>query len=222
MTGAIARYPMPDARARDPHTPVFDSNGTLWFTVQGGNFVGKLDPASGEIALRQPPTLKALPYGIVISPEGVPYFCEFGVNKIGRVDPSSLEITEYTVTEGARPRRLTMTPDGLIYYGDYARGFLGRLDPSSRAVREWPSPGGDRAEPYGITSSDDGSVWYSESGVEPNTLVRFDPRTESFQSWPIPSGGGVVRNMVATADGRLYLACSGVNKIGIATVTATE
>jgi len=166
--------------------------------------------------------LNAAPYGMVISPEGVPYFCEFGINKIGRIDPGSLEITEYTVTEGARPRRLTMTPDGLIYYGDFARGFLGRLDPSSRAVREWPSPGGARSQPYGITSTPDGSVWYSESGVEPNTLVRFDPRTESFQSWPIPSGGGVVRNMVATADGRLYLACSGVNKVGIVTVSGSE
>src|SRR2546430_7413992 len=29
---------------------------------------------------------------------------------------------------------------------------------------------------------------------------------------PIPSGGGVVRNMAATKDGRLYLACSGDRK----------
>jgi hypothetical protein len=33
---------------------------------------------------------------------------------------------------------------------------------------------------------------------------------------PIPSGGSVVRNMVATPEGKLYLACSGVNKVAIA------
>jgi virginiamycin B lyase len=115
-----------------------------------------------------------------------------------------------------------MTTDGLIYYSDFARGYLGRLDPSSRAVREWSSPGGARSQPYGITSTADGAVWYSESGVQPNTLVRFDPRLESFQSWPIPSGGGVVRHMVATPDGRIYIACSGVNKVGIVTVGVTE
>jgi hypothetical protein len=32
----------------------------------------------------------------------------------------------------------------------------------------------------------------------------------------VPSGGGVIRNMAATKDGKVYLACSGVNKIGIA------
>jgi virginiamycin B lyase len=61
-------------------------------------------------------------------------------------------------------------------------------------------------------------VWYSESGVKPNTLVRFDPKTSDFKKWDIPSGGGVVRNMAATKDGRLYLACSGVNKVAVARI----
>jgi len=60
-------------------------------------------------------------------------------------------------------------------------------------------------------------VWYSESGVQPNTLVRFDPKTKKFARETIPSGGGVVRNMSITADGRLYLACSGVNKVAVVT-----
>ena len=59
-------------------------------------------------------------------------------------------------------------------------------------------------------------VWYSESGVLPkNTIVRFDPKTEAFASTTIPSGGGVARNMAATPDGRVYIACSGVNKVGV-------
>jgi hypothetical protein len=52
--------------------------------------------------------------------------------------------------------------------------------------------------------------------VQPNTLVSFDPATKHFSSTPIPSGGGVVRNMVATPEGKLYLACSGVNKVAVA------
>ena len=58
-------------------------------------------------------------------------------------------------------------------------------------------------------------VWYSESGVSPNTLVRFDPKTEKFQTWVIPSGGGVVRNMMATRDGNLVMACSGRNRVAL-------
>jgi virginiamycin B lyase len=79
----------------------------------------------------------------------------------------------------------------------------------------WPSPGGDGSDPYGIAITPDGMVWYSESGVTPNTLIRFNPTTEQFARTKIPSGGGTVRNMAATSDGRLYLACSGVNKVGV-------
>jgi virginiamycin B lyase len=61
----------------------------------------------------------------------------------------------------------------------------------------------------------DGTVWYSESGAKPNTIIQFDPKTERFARAIIPSGGGVVRNMAATADGRVYIACSGVNKVGV-------
>lgn len=82
-------------------------------------------------------------------------------------------------------------------------------------MKEWPSPGGSGSEPYGIAIASDGTVWYSESGVKPNTLVRFDPKSQTFSQEKIPSGGGVVRNMVATPDGKLYLACSGVNKVAV-------
>lgn len=56
---------------------------------------------------------------------------------------------------------------------------------------------------------------YRESGVKPNTLIQFDPKTEKFARAAIPSGGGTVRNMVVTSDGRVYLACGGVNKVGV-------
>jgi virginiamycin B lyase len=80
-------------------------------------------------------------------------------------------------------------------------------------ARQWPSPGGPSSQPYGIAVLDD-ILWYGESGVRPNTLVRFDPKSHAFQSWPIPSGGGTVRNMMATPDGRgLVLAASGAGKL---------
>ena len=215
-TGEITEYHMPDARATDPHTPVFDQQGILWFTLDESNFVGRLDPRTGEVKLKQVPTAHAVPYGIVVLASGVPYFCEFGTNKLASIDPKTMTITEYAVPQGARPRRLAVAPDGTIFYTDYERGYLGHFDPASKKVEEWKSPGGDGSEPYGITVTGDGIVWYSESGVKPNTLVRFDPKTKSFASTPVPSGGGVIRNMAATKDGRVYLACSGVNKVGIA------
>ena len=219
-SGKVTEYKINDPRGHDPHTPVIAPDGRVWFTVQQGNVVGVLDPTNGNIKLTDVPTPHALPYGMVLDSKGVPYFCEFGSNKIARIDPATLQIHEFILPNAdARPRRLRLANDTTIYYSDYARGYLGRLNTASGTLKEWASPGGPQSEPYGIAITPDGIVWYSESGVKPNTLVRFDPATENFQKWNIPSGGGVVRNMVATSDGKLYLACSGVNKVAVARIT---
>ena len=216
-SGEITEYRPEDGSKIDPHTPVFDHDGLLWFTNEETNYIGRLDPRSGKMTLAKVPTAHAVPYGIVVLPNNQPFFCEFGTNKLGTIDPKSMAIREYTLPNAqARPRRLALAPDGTIFYTDYARGYLGHFDPSSgKLLKEWASPGGSGSEPYGIAITRDGIVWYSESGVKPNTLVRFDPKTEAFSTEAIPSGGGTVRNIVATPDGRLYLACSGVNKVAV-------
>jgi virginiamycin B lyase len=215
-TGDVTEYKMPDAAARDPHTPLFDKNGMLWFTLQSSNMVGRLNPKTGEIKLATAPTPRSNPYGMVIDSKGTPWFVQFGVNKLASIDPNTMAIKEFTLPNpDTRPRRLAITSGDILWYADYSRGYLGRFDTKTGAVKEWPSPGGPQSQPYGIVGLKD-VIWYSESAVSPNTLVRFDPKTEKFQTWAIPSGGGVVRNMMATTDGNgLVLACSGRNRVAL-------
>ncbi|MEK4031668.1 hypothetical protein WOC76_21130 [Methylocystis sp. IM3] len=91
-SGDVREFTLPDPAARDPHTPVFDQKGVLWFTVIGGNMLGRLDPATGEIKLIPSPTAHSLPYGLLVNSQGIPFFAEFGSNKIARVDPATLKI----------------------------------------------------------------------------------------------------------------------------------
>jgi virginiamycin B lyase len=219
-TGEITEYRPDSGTNIDPHTPVFDHDGILWFTNEETNYIGRLDPKTRKMRLTKVPTSHAVPYGIVILQNNAPFFCEFGTNKLASIDPATMKIHEYVLpASDARPRRIALAPDGTVFYTDYARGYLGHFDPAAgKLLKEWLSPSGSGSEPYGIAVTKDGEVWYSESGVKPNTLVKFDPKSESFGTEAIPSGGGVVRNMVATSDGRLYLACSGVNKVAVVDV----
>jgi virginiamycin B lyase len=217
-TGKFTEYPL-NPKARDPHTPLFDQKGTLWFSVQGANMVGRLNPETGESTVVTSPTPKSNPYGMVITTKGVPYYVEFGANKIASIDPETMAIHEYLLpNEAARPRRVAITPDDVLYYTDYGRGYLGEFDAKTgKFVKEWLSPSGPQSRPYAITIVD-GIIWYCEAGVKPNTLVRFDPKNEKFQTWMIPSGGGVVRNMMHFADGKLVLTESGENVVALVTV----
>jgi len=214
-SGKLTKYKMPSEKADDPHTAVFDAHDMLWFTVQGGNMVGRLNPTTGKIDLKEVPTESALPYGIQINSKGIPIFCELGTNKMASIDPVTMKITEYPLPEPVRPRRLAIAHDDTVYFTDFKSGHLGHLNIATGAVKLYDSPGGPESNPYGITITPDGMVWYSESGVKPNTIVRFDPKTQTFARADIPSGGGVVRNMAATSDGRVYIACSGVDKVGV-------
>ena len=72
--------------------------------------VGRLDPKSGTVQLKEAPTKDARPYGIQINSKGVPFFCEFGTNKMASIDPSTMQITEYPLPQGARPRRMSDEP----------------------------------------------------------------------------------------------------------------
>jgi virginiamycin B lyase len=186
--------------------------------VQNANMVGRLDPKTGDIKLVAVATPNARPYGMALSADGQAVFFDlFGTNKIASIDRHSLAIREYPLPDGgSRPRRIAVSGD-FVWYSDYSRGRLGRLEPNTGKVTEYPSPGGAQSQPYAITALN-GIIWYVETGVQPNMLVRFDPATEKFQTWAIPSGGGVVRNMMPTRDGNLALACSGVNGVALATI----
>lgn len=217
-TGKTVAYMMPDPAARDPHTLEFDQKGTLWFTVQNANMVGRLDTATGDIKLAKAPHPKTNPYGLVITSKGVPVFDLFGTNAIGAIDPGTMAIREYRLPDpDSRPRRIAITSDDTIWYTDFSRGKLGKLDLQSGKVTEYKSPGGVDSQPYAITALHD-VIWYVESNTKPNMLMRFDPKTAKFQSWPIPSGGGVVRNMMATREGGLAMAESALNKVAIASI----
>ncbi len=220
-TGDVLEYKLPED-VRDPHTPLIAPSGTVFFTAQGANYIGRINPKTGEVKVQKTPTERANPYGMVFTSKGTPFVCDFGTNKIIEFDPETLAIKEYELPNSeSRPRRIAISPDDIIWYADYSRGYLGRLDPKTGKVTDWPSPSGPRSQPYGITYLN-GAIWYVESAIRPNVLVRFDIKTEKFQSWTIPGGGGVVRNMKSTRDGNLVIAESGVNKVGLVLVGSKE
>ncbi len=208
-TGKTTEYP---TKARDPHSAVIHQNGRIYFTAQGARMIGRLSPETGEIT--EVPT-EANPYGIQAAPDGTLWVAYNGTNKIGAVNPDTLSIRYYEVPDTAsRIRRLGLTSDGMVWYGNNTRGRIGRLNPKTGEVREWLSPSGPTSDPYAFVVVKD-IIWYNESGMRPDTLVRFDPKTERFQSWPIPSGFGIIRNFGVTREGNLIIHQSSSNRVGL-------
>lgn len=197
-TGVIEEIPMPDPEARDPHTLIFDAREeNIFFTVQGGNMMGRLNIASREVDLVESPAERSRPYGIKLAPDGTVWVALFGTSKLAKIEPESLDLTIVELPRPeTRPRRLVITKDGRVWYGDYAAGILGVYDPAADDFREWPLPQGEDARPYGMAVDSRDRIWVVATGVQPNQFTGFDPDAETFFSeTPVPSGGGTVRHM---------------------------
>ena len=76
---------------------------------------------------------------------------------------------------------------GVPFFDLFGTNKIGSIDPVTMAIKEYPLPD-EASRPRRIAITSDDVIWYSESGVKPNTLVRFDPKTQKFQTWVIPSG----------------------------------
>jgi len=198
QTEEIEEIAMPDPAARDPHTLIFDEGEeNIWFTVQGGNFMGRMNIDSRKVDLIPSRTERSRPYGIKLAPDGAVWVSLFGTNKLARIDPETLDLTEIVLPrEETRPRRLEVTSDGRVWYVDYAMGRLGVYDPQTEEIEEWPMPQGEGARPYGVAGDSADRIWMVATGVEPNVFVGFDTGAESFFSaTEVPSGGGTIRHM---------------------------
>ena len=208
-TGEITEY---KTEAGDPHTAVFHPNGKLYFTSQRAGMLGRLDPETGD--LTEVPTERR-PYGIVVAADGTIWVAYNGTNKLGAVDPETMEVQYFEVPdERTRIRRLGIDSKGMVWFVNSSLGRIGRLDPETGEIKQWNSPSGPTSHPYSLAVIND-KIWYNESGMRPDALVRFDPNTETFQSWAIPSGVGIIRHTWVTRDGNLLIHQSSSNRVGL-------
>jgi virginiamycin B lyase len=215
-TGKVTEY---KTKSQDPHTALFHKNGKFYFTAQNARMIGRLDPQTGEVT--EVPT-EPNPYDIQMAADGTLWVAHAGTNKIANVNPDTLAIKYYEIPDPAsRIRRLGLSSDGMVWYGNSGRGRIGRLNPATGEVKEWPSPSGPNSHPYAFEVVKD-IIWYNESGMRPDALVRFDPKTEQFQSWAIPSGFGIIRNMWVTKAGNLLIHQSSSNRVGLVEILNGE
>lgn len=211
-TGKVTEF---KTEAGDPHTAVFHPNGKLYFTAQRAGVLGRLNPGTGEITEID---TRARPYGIKVDQDGMLWIAYNGTNYLSTMHPDTMKVRYFEVpNERTRIRRLDLDSQGKVWFVNSSLGKIGRLDPETGKVTQWDSPSGAASHPYSMAVIDD-VIWYNESGMRPDALVRFDPKTEAFQSWAIPSGVGIVRHTWVTKNGELLIHQTSSNRVGRVTI----
>jgi virginiamycin B lyase len=211
----IEMWDVPTQGSR-PHDPLAARDGSIWWTGQLVNKLGRVDPKTGAIREYSLKSAFTGPHGLAEDKTGNIWFTGNNTALIGKLDPNTGLVTEYPLPDpnAKDPHTLNFDQKGILWFTVQQANMIGRLDLATGAVKEWPSPSGPKSEPYGIVFTK-GALWYNESAAKPNTIVRFDPASEKFQSWAIPGGGDIVRNMDVTPDGNPVMANSLTNQVGL-------
>src|SRR6266700_4531929 len=95
----IKEYEVPTPRSR-PHDPAVAPDGSLWYTGQGANKLGRLDPKTGEFKEYRLKTPNSGPHGLVADKAGDIWFTAISGGYVGKLDPKTGAIAEYSPSEG--------------------------------------------------------------------------------------------------------------------------
>src|ERR1700676_273487 len=82
-----------------PHDPALAPDGSLWFTEQLQNKLGRLDPASGAFKEYVLKIEDSGPHGLVADSNGNIWFTGNGKGYIGKLDPKTGEVTAYNMPD---------------------------------------------------------------------------------------------------------------------------
>lgn len=195
----IREWPVPWKNTR-PRDPAVDKSGRVWFVGQEGDYLGRLDPASGKFE-RFDLEKGTGPHNCIVGPDGAIWFSGNTAGYIGRFDPATSKITKIAMPDPAAhdPHTLVNAPDGSIWFTVQVGGFVGRLDPKIGAVRliKVEQAG---ARPYGIVVEPSGKIWFNEFGR--NAIGSIDPKLMTVELHKLPAGARDRR--IALADGAVW------------------
>jgi virginiamycin B lyase len=196
----IREWPVPWSNTR-PRDPIVDADGRVWFVGQRGNYVGSLDPDSGEFD-RIELSANALPHNVIVGPDGALWYAGNGDGHIGRIDPATGESRRFDVPV-RDPHTLQFAPDGILWFTAQGANRIGRLDPATGDVQVIEPSVAD-ARPYGIVMDGEGRPWIALFGT--NRIASVDPSTMELVEHPLPSAEARVRRLEVASDGGVWYA----------------
>jgi virginiamycin B lyase len=190
------------------NTLVFDKQGTLWFTGQGG-VIGRFEPKTEKMQVWDAPRGNG-PYGIALTPQGTVWYVSLAGNYLAEIDRTSGTpriVEPPTPQQGAR--RVWSDSQGRLWISEWNSGNVSMHDPKDGSWKKWKLPG-ERPRCYSVYVDDRDGVWLTDFAA--NAIVRFDAKSETFVSFPSDKSGANVRQM-AGRPGEAWGGESGTNRM---------
>jgi streptogramin lyase len=175
VDASIKEWTVPTPGSR-PHDPMYAPDGSVWYTGNASNLLGRFDPATGEFKEYHLKVPHSGPHGLVADKDGNIWFTANQAAYVGKLDPKTGSITEYKMPDpDARdPHTPIFDHNGVLWFTLQGADMIGRLTPGSGEVKLARVPTA-KALPYGMAVDSKGTVYFDEFGA--NKLGSIDPAT---------------------------------------------
>jgi virginiamycin B lyase len=188
--------PTPGSR---PHDPMAARDGSLWYTGQMANVLGRVDPKTGNIKEYPLKTAHSGPHGLVEDKDGNVWYTGNTGALIGKLDPKSGAVTEYPMLdpEAKDPHTLIFDKSGILWFTVQNANRIGRLDPKSGEIKLLTPPT-PKSRPYGMALDSKGTLFVVQFGT--NKVAAVDPKTLAIREYTLPDPASRPRRIAITSD----------------------
>ncbi len=188
-----------------PHDPLGAKDGSLWYSGQMANVLGRIDPQTGaikEFALKTP---HSGPHGLMEDKHGNIWYTGNTGNLIGMLNPKTGRNIEYVVPDPTvkDPHTLLIDKQGMIWFTAQVGNKVGRLNPQTGQFKLLTPPT-QNSRPYGIMADSKGIIYYVAFGT--NKIGRVDPKTLEIKEFTLPDAASRPRRLVITPDDTIWYA----------------
>jgi virginiamycin B lyase len=197
----IKEWPVATPGSR-PHDPMAARDGSLWYTGQLANVLGRLDPATGQIREFKLNPMTG-PHGLTEDKDGNVWFTGNFAGLIGKLDPKTGTVTEYKIpAPGAKdPHTIVRDHDGILWFSAQVANKIGRLDPATGEIR-LVTPPTPNARPYGLAVNSKNVVYFVEFGT--NKIATIDSKTMDIREFPLPDPAARPRRLAIGPDDAIW------------------
>src|SRR5882672_11404574 len=192
--------PTPGSR---PHDPMAARDGSLWYSGQMANVLGRIDPKTGNVKEYPVKTANSGPHGLKEDAQGNIWYTGNTGALVGKLDPKTGEVTEYKMPdpEAKDPHTLIFDKSGILWFTVQNANRIGRLDPKTGEIKLLTPPTA-KSRPYGMALDSKGNLFVVQFGT--NKVARVDPKTLEIREYTLPDPASRPRRLAVTSDDMIW------------------
>ena len=192
--------PTPGSR---PHDPMAARDGSIWWTGQLANTLGRVDPKTGAIREFTLKSTNTGPHGLAEDKDGSIWFTGNSLGLIGKLDPKTGTVTEFPLPDPAAkdPHTIIFDRGGIAWFTVQQGNMIGWLDPASGAIKlaTMPQP---KSRPYGLARNSRDEIFLVEFGA--NRIARIEKETLAVTEFALPDAAARPRRLAIGPDDAVW------------------